>query len=67
MNITAEATTNPQEFVPTQISPETLAREQHLRNLFREMESVLVAYSGGVDSSYVAFIANDELVSEPSV
>lgn len=61
MNSTAEATTNHQEFLPTQISPETLAREQHLRNLFREMESVLVAYSGGVDSSYVAFIANDEL------
>ena len=61
VNSTAEATTNHQEFVPTQISQETLAREQRLRDLFREMESVLVAYSGGVDSSYVAFIANDEL------
>lgn len=36
-------------------------KEQALRRLMREMKSVLVAYSGGVDSSYVALIATQEL------
>jgi uncharacterized protein len=37
------------------------AKEKNLRRLFREMRSVVVAYSGGVDSSYVAYVANEEL------
>lgn len=36
-------------------------KEQQLRALFRTLGSVIVAYSGGVDSSYVAYIANAEL------
>lgn len=40
---------------------ETLQKEQRLRELFRELQSVVVAFSGGVDSSYVAYIANSEL------
>lgn len=38
-----------------------IAKEERLREIFRELESVVVAYSGGVDSSYVAYIANSEL------
>ncbi|HET6862993.1 MAG TPA: ATP-dependent sacrificial sulfur transferase LarE [Pyrinomonadaceae bacterium] len=50
-----------QEEPVTVISPEVLAKEVELRKLFRELGSVIVAYSGGVDSSYVAFVANEEL------
>lgn len=40
-------------------SPEQ--KETNLRRLMREMKSVLVAYSGGVDSSYLGLIATEEL------
>jgi pyridinium-3,5-biscarboxylic acid mononucleotide sulfurtransferase len=38
-----------------------VAKEERLRKIFRDLKSVIVAYSGGVDSSYVAYIANAEL------
>jgi uncharacterized protein len=40
---------------------ELAAKDQRLRALFRGMDSVLVAFSGGVDSSFVLRVAHDEL------
>ena len=39
-------------------------KELNLRRLMRDMQTVLVAYSGGVDSSYVALIATQELADK---
>src|SRR5262245_30138 len=41
---------------------ETLeAKEQKLRELIRSFGSVIVAFSVGVDSAYLAYVANSEL------
>src|SRR5688500_4325345 len=54
--------TQPAAITTPTVSPAAaVEKEQNLRRLMRDMRSVLVAYSGGVDSAYVAFAATREL------
>jgi uncharacterized protein len=46
---------------PPTVSREAEEKELRLRALLRETGGVLVAYSGGVDSSYLALVATEEL------
>lgn len=43
------------------LEAETQARYEHLQAILRDMESVLVAYSGGVDSALLLKVAHDVL------
>lgn len=42
-------------------APATEKKDRNLRRMMREMKSVLVAYSGGVDSAYLALAATQEV------
>ncbi len=43
------------------LTPELQTRAARLRHLLREMESAIIAFSGGVDSAYLAYVAAREL------
>ncbi len=51
----------PQKQLYKPITNSAAERELELRRMMRKMRRVLVAYSGGVDSSYLALIATQEL------
>lgn len=57
----AEESANRQAGASPRIASASLAKEDRLKELFRGFGSVIVAYSGGVDSSYVAYVANEAL------
>lgn len=49
---------------PLGLSTEVSDKLEHMRSLVRQTRKVLVAYSGGIDSTLVAKIAQDELGAE---
>lgn len=51
----------PRNFPALTIPGTAAEKEQNLKLMLRSMERVVIAYSGGVDSSYLALVATQEL------
>lgn len=57
----------PDQSVNTEVAPQMeevsnlISKEQALRQLLSQLERVIVAFSGGVDSTYLAYVANEVL------
>lgn len=53
---------------PPAVEPQSLeAKKQKLYAILRDLEHVIVAYSGGIDSAYLAWAANEILGSDRAV
>ena len=62
MHYTSDMATLVQLAAPPAVDPSTIAAKQELLfTLLRDMDEVMVAYSGGIDSAYLMWAANEVL------